>query len=115
MLQNQTNKLTNREQGSIENNVFHFGYPTYPFEQNVAQKLQEEINIASLNTMSFQGLDKKVKTLNEQNKMGDYTANELDIPGTELDDTEEAIGSEDEENNHYSLGGDNHNDLDENN
>ena len=38
----------------------------------------------------------------------------LDVPGAELDDANEAIGEEDEENNYYSLGGDNHNDLDEN-
>ncbi len=37
----------------------------------------------------------------------------LDIPGAELDDADEAIGSEDEENNYYSLGGDNHEDLEE--
>lgn len=37
----------------------------------------------------------------------------LDIPGAELDDAEEAIGEEDEENNYYSLGGDEHNDLEE--
>ena len=40
---------------------------------------------------------------------------DLDIPGEELDDSDEAIGEEDEENNYYSLGGDNHNDLEEDN
>ena len=38
---------------------------------------------------------------------------DLDVPGAELDDANEAIGEEDEENNFYSLGGDNHNDLEE--
>jgi hypothetical protein len=38
---------------------------------------------------------------------------DLDIPGAELDDKQEEIGSEDEENNYYSIGGDNHNDLEE--
>ena len=37
----------------------------------------------------------------------------LDVPGAELDDAEEVNGEEDEENNYYSLGGDDHNDLDE--
>ena len=37
----------------------------------------------------------------------------LDIPGAELDDADENIGEEDEENNYYSLGGDDHNDLEE--
>jgi hypothetical protein len=36
--------------------------------------------------------------------MGD----QLDVPGSELDNAQEDIGSEDEENNYYSLGGDNH-------
>jgi len=39
----------------------------------------------------------------------------LDVPGAELDDAEESTGGEDEENNYYSLGGDDHNDLDEQN
>ncbi len=38
---------------------------------------------------------------------------DLDIPGAELDDANEAIGEEDEENNYYSLGGDNHENLEE--
>jgi hypothetical protein len=43
----------------------------------------------------------------------DFSGKDLDVPGAELDDLGEAIGSEDEENNAYSLGGDNHNDLEE--
>src|SRR6185369_10463270 len=38
---------------------------------------------------------------------------DLDIPGAELDDSVEAIGEEDEENNYYSIGGDRHDDLEE--
>lgn len=38
---------------------------------------------------------------------------DLDIPGAELDDELESIGEEDEENNYYSIGGDNHENLDE--
>jgi hypothetical protein len=38
---------------------------------------------------------------------------ELDIPGGELDDEMEKIGEEDEENNYYSLGGDDHENLEE--
>ncbi len=39
--------------------------------------------------------------------------NELDIPGAEEDDANEEIGEEDEENNYYSLGGDAHENLEE--
>ncbi|HTE24319.1 MAG TPA: hypothetical protein VK664_07185 [Flavitalea sp.] len=40
---------------------------------------------------------------------------DLDIPGSELDDANESIGEEDEENNYYSLGGENHENLEEGN
>ncbi len=40
----------------------------------------------------------------------DMAGEDLDVPGSELDDENEAIGSEDEENNNYSLGGDAHED-----
>ena len=43
----------------------------------------------------------------------DFTGKELDVPGSEDDDAQEEIGSEDEENNSYSLGSDRHSDLDE--
>ena len=39
--------------------------------------------------------------------------NDLDVPGAEQDDTDEEIGEEDEENNYYSLGGDAHENLEE--
>jgi hypothetical protein len=45
----------------------------------------------------------------------DFSANDLDVPGMELDDKSEAIGSEDEENNPYSIGGDAHDKLEETN
>jgi len=38
----------------------------------------------------------------------DTTGEDLDVPGSEDDDADEEIGEEDEENNEYSLGGDNH-------
>jgi hypothetical protein len=40
----------------------------------------------------------------------DMAGEDLDVPGSELDDQNEAIGSEDEENNSYSIGGDRHED-----
>ena len=46
--------------------------------------------------------------MNEKDFEEDMSGSDLDIPGSELDDSDEAIGEEDEENNYYSLGGDNH-------
>lgn len=42
----------------------------------------------------------------KRKKKVDFAGEDLDIPGSELDDAQERRGSEDEENNHYSLGGD---------
>jgi hypothetical protein len=43
----------------------------------------------------------------------DKAGYELDTPGAEIDDPNESIGEEDEENNYYSLGGDRHDNLEE--
>jgi hypothetical protein len=47
--------------------------------------------------------------LNEKGFKNDVAGDDLDVPGAEDDDENENIGEEDEENNPYSLGGDNHN------
>ncbi|MDI9320460.1 MAG: hypothetical protein QM530_08320 [Phycisphaerales bacterium] len=49
----------------------------------------------------------------EQSDEDDFTPFDLDVPGTELGNEDELIGEEDEENNYYSIGGDNHNNLEE--
>ncbi|HYE54184.1 MAG TPA: hypothetical protein VD996_05045 [Chitinophagaceae bacterium] len=41
------------------------------------------------------------------------SGDDLDVPGAELDNPNEEIGEEDEENNYYSLGGDRHENLEE--
>ena len=39
------------------------------------------------------------------NKKHNLSGKDLDVPGSELDEAQEATGNEDEENNYYSLGG----------
>lgn len=51
---------------------------------------------------------------NEKSFEDDLTGEDLDVPGSEFDDEDEMIGREDEENNYYSLGGDNHEAQEEN-
>lgn len=46
--------------------------------------------------------------LNEDSFHRNHTPSDLDVPGAAADDRNEEIGSEDEENNEYSLGGDKH-------
>ena len=58
-------------------------------------------------------LKKGQKKRNEKDFASDRSGDDLDVPGSELDDKDEKIGSEDEENNYYSIGGDDHDDLEE--
>ena len=51
--------------------------------------------------------------LNEGSSRNRGSGSDLDVPGAEEDDDDEAAGNEDEENNEYSLGGDNHDDIPE--
>lgn len=88
------------------------GYPLYPDSEDIYKNFKEEEDINPEDIS-------KTKTPNSTNALRrkdlDNASNEndLDIPGSELDDPQEDIGSEDEENNYYSLGGDRHEDLEE--
>lgn len=82
------------------------GYPIYPKSEDIYNNFQKE---EDLNPEDIS----KLKETDEIFSGGKRLINDLDIPGSELDDNQENIGSEDEENNYYSLGGDDHNDLDE--
>jgi hypothetical protein len=55
----------------------------------------------------------KQHNVSDKNKDDTVAGLDLDVPGSELDDQQEAVGSEDEENNYYSIGGDDHTDLEE--
>lgn len=90
------------------------GYPQYPASEDIYNNSKEEdlepdlLPLVEKNVSAF----KKIKE-NEKDYSEDESGDDLDVPGAELDDEEESVGSEDEENNYYSLGGDDHNDLDE--
>lgn len=89
------------------------GYPVYPESEDIYnnQVKEDEINP---DTISERVLPNLASDLNAA-PIDDYdvVGSDLDIPGTELDDVQESLGTEDEENNYYSLGGDNHENLDE--
>jgi Asp-tRNA(Asn)/Glu-tRNA(Gln) amidotransferase C subunit len=103
------------------------GYPAYPADEDIMNKRNgdKEVDIdmndltgsfrhnSELPTEKRQPADKS----NEQEETWrkDKVGDDLDIPGAELDDEAEAIGEEDEENNIYSIGGDRHEDLEEDN
>jgi hypothetical protein len=89
----------------------------YPPSEDIYSKFHKEgdINPDDISKKKFPVEINNRRKLNEKDFEEDMAGGDLDIPGSELDDAMEAIGSEDEENNHYGIGGDNHNDLEENN
>ena len=66
---------------------------------------QDDIN---LRKAALDDTDDDDTPLNESSFKNNITGTGLDVPGAEDDDENEEIGEEDEENNEYSLGGDNH-------
>jgi hypothetical protein len=79
-----------------------FPLPEYSAKDDIYNRAKEE-------PLDDEDQPAKGKLQAVDKKLGD----DLDIPGSELDDADEALGEEDEENNYYSLGGDNHDDLEE--
>ncbi len=90
------------------------GYPKYGKEEDIYSKFKEEEDIDPENIGQLKGENEMPETMNEKSFNEDLVGDDLDIPGSEMDDADEAVGHEDEENNYYSIGGDNHNSLEEN-
>ncbi len=89
------------------------GYPTNPATEDVYNKWKEEKEVNPEDPSKQKTSNEIPGTRNEKAFADDLSGSDLDVPGSELDDAQESVGSEDEENNHYSLGGDNHKDLEE--
>ncbi len=75
---------------------------------------EEDINPENISKEKTSNSDNVLrrKNVDDVSDMKDLDAKseDLDVPGSDLDDAQEEIGSEDEENNYYSLGGDDHED-----
>jgi hypothetical protein len=103
--------LPGRKAGMEEQVAFE-----YPASEDIYNRSTKVADIDPEDTNAKKSpteLDNKGELKNEKDFKDDPSGSDLDVPGAELDDEQEDIGSEDEENNHYSLGGDNHNDLEE--
>jgi hypothetical protein len=103
--------LSDNQTDNKEKNILP-GYTVYPDNEDIYKNfvLEEEINPEDISKMK----DPNSTNIIRRNELGDeQSKKDLDIPGSELDDQQENIGSEDEENNYYSLGGDAHTDLEE--
>ena len=90
-------------------------YKLYPENEDIYHryKEEEELDPEDISKAKKSNPDDEVLSDIDMEFNEVLVGSDLDIPGSELDDEQEMIGSEDEENNYYSLGGDDHNDLDE--
>lgn len=101
-------------QDEVESEMVLPGYPLYPSSEDIYENaLEEEIDPENLAKLKELPTDRRVFINNEKAFEEAVSGSDLDIPGSELDDEGENIGSEDEENNYYSISGDNHQDLEE--
>ena len=91
------------------------GYPLYPANEDIFNKSKEERDINPEDTAESKAPNENASAgkNNEKDFEEDVSGGDLDVPGSETDEKQEFIGTEDEENNYYSLGGDDHNDLEE--
>ncbi len=91
------------------------GYPLYPKQDDIYSRAKEEkdINPEDLSKIKSANDKWEIDPDEELEIDGELLGDELDVPGSELDDDDEAIGNKDEENNYYSIGGDRHEDLEE--
>jgi hypothetical protein len=102
-----------RQQDDFDEDDNLTGYPSYPPTEDIYGKYQKARNLNPEEPSKSKSSVGKTGSKNTKDFSDDLTGDDLDIPGSELDDETEMRGDEDEENNYYSLGGDNHNDLEE--
>lgn len=107
-------KLSNEqtENEAINNPI---GYPLYPNKEDIYNQWKEETEINPEDISKMKEIIDEDDTDIVTELIYGGSLDELDVPGSELDDEMEDVGSEDEENNYYSIGGDNHRNLEENN
>ena len=87
----------------------------YPASEDIYNKFDKEFDIDPEDISKKKDVIKinNKNNFNEVDFDDDQTGEDLDVPGSDLDEEEGTSGNEDEENNYYSIGGDDHNDLDE--
>ena len=74
----------------------------YPASEDIYNKEKEETEINPEDITKIKSTPSILGKMNEKTFADVKTGVDLDVPGAELDDAQENIGSEDEENNYYS-------------
>ena len=89
------------------------GYPEYPENEDIYNKEEEEGEIDPENPEEHKKKGRKYRKANEKDFEDIKTGRDLDVPGSGSDEDGEGDGLEDEENDYYSLGGEDHDDLED--
>ena len=91
------------------------GYPLYPSIDDIYSKYHEEKSLdPDRIARAEDSTDAEEYIISEESDFNNALNDKaLDLSELELDDFRGNIGDEDEENNYYSLGGDDHHDLEE--
>lgn len=106
-------KPTDKKSESNEEEKFP-GYPAYPANEDITYRgEQEDLDVEKVTRSSRINNELARESAGNPEELNEEEG--LDVPGADLDDQNELIGEEDEENNYYSLGGDRHEDLEEDN
>lgn len=105
----------NLPENHVSNNtlISEMEYPLYPVNEDIYNQLLREELVDPEYFAAEKTYGPAVKKGDGSQQDADISGDDLDIPGSELDDEQEKIGSEDVENNYYSVGGDNHTNLEE--
>lgn len=88
------------------------GYPRYPDSEDIYSREKEESDLDPENPSVKKAPNPEPDHRNEKDFVEDVSGGDLDVPEVDSETAKISV-DEDEENNHYSLGGDNHHNLEE--
>lgn len=97
-------KSEEKKKGAPESKEDLPGYPIYPESEDIFNKGKKEDSIDPDDVSKKKAPNDLSNGRNEKDFDDLLTGDDLDVPGSELDDESEETGSEDEENNYYSQG-----------
>ena len=102
-MKKELNEKEQKDQLIDENENLQFpGYPLYPPGDDIYYVNEKAGDIDPEDLSKSKRRNEVPETMNQKDFIDDMSGSDLDIPGAELDDQQEDIGTEDEENNYYS-------------
>ena len=106
--------MDQRQKKMIKTKLPH--YLLYPPEEDIYSKfrIESDIDPEDISKKKIPVEMSKISELNQKEFDEDMSEGDLDIPRLKYDDDYLSNGDEGQENSHYSIGGEDHNNLEEN-